>query len=164
MKVFLVGGTGVIGRASAVALIRAGHTVGSSARGIHKAAILAKLGVQAHHIDIYNSSALRHAMQGYDAVVRLTTRIPAVKDFRNPKAWEETNRLRTEGAQAVADACLAQGIEVLVSESIGFVYADGGDRMLDECSPVDDGGTPILKAALESEAQANRMRERGARC
>jgi nucleoside-diphosphate-sugar epimerase len=79
------------------------------------------------------------------------------------KAWEETNRLRTEGAQALVEACLAENIEILISESIVFVYADGGERFLDENSPVDDAGIPMLQAALESEAQISKILVQGSR-
>lgn len=163
MKVFLVGGTGVIGRAAAAELAQAGHQVTSTARDPEKAAPLARLGVQTRSVDVYDTQTLRGVIRGFDAVIRLTTHIPPLAKFRDLTAWEETNRLRTQGARALVDACIAERIGVYVSESVSFVYADGGERILDETSPVDDDGTSMLHAALESEAHAIRVSTSGAR-
>jgi nucleoside-diphosphate-sugar epimerase len=46
------------------------------------------------------------------------------------------NRLRTEATRHLVDAAKASGIHRFVKESVTFVYADGGDRWLDEESPL----------------------------
>jgi nucleoside-diphosphate-sugar epimerase len=82
---------------------------------------------------------------------------------RSRDAWKETNRLRTLGAHVLVDAALASGISTYIHESITFVYADGGTRWVKEESPTDDGGTDIMRAALQGEQEAARFTERGGR-
>ncbi len=163
MKIFVVGGTGAVGLPALRELVKAGHEVTSTARTDDKARVVRELGAAPKAVNVYDTSALRAAVHRFDAVVRLTTRIPSLTKLRNPRAWEETNRLRTEGARALVNACIAEGIGLYVSESVSFVYADGGDRFLDEDAPVDDGNTTILRAALESEREGFRIAEAGGR-
>jgi nucleoside-diphosphate-sugar epimerase len=66
------------------------------------------------------------------------------------KAWSTHNRLRTEATRNLVAAARDHGIGRIVKESITFIYADGGDRWLDESSPLI--ATPGLMApTLEGE-------------
>jgi nucleoside-diphosphate-sugar epimerase len=163
MKIFVAGGTGVIGRASVKALVAAGHQVRSSARGAQKAALVRTLGAEPVDVDLYDESALRHAIAGCDAVVRLTTKIASLMKLGRLKTWDETNRLRTVGARILVNAAVAEKASVYVHESITFVYRDGGSAWLDENAPLDDARSPILRAALEGERQAERFSQAGGR-
>ncbi len=146
MQVFVAGGTGVVGRAAVRAMIEAGHRVRSSARGPEKADLVRRLGADPVDVDLDDGAGLRQAVAGSDAVVRLTTKIPQpMVKMRSPAAWRETNRLRTAGARRLVDAAIAARAPAYIHESVTFVYADGGDRWLDEDAPVDDGGTEILR-------------------
>ncbi len=80
VKVFVAGGTGVLGRAAVSALIAAGHRVQTSARGAEKAALIRALGADPVEVDLYDADALGRAVAGSDAVVRLTTQNPAADD------------------------------------------------------------------------------------
>ncbi len=100
----------VIGRAAVPALLAAGHDVVGTARGGEKSAALRRLGAAPIDVDIYDASALSGAMRGCDAVVRLSTKIPPLARMRSAAAWEETNRLRTEGARVIVDTALAAGV------------------------------------------------------
>ena len=163
MKIFLVGGSGALGSAAIPALLAAGHSVTSTASTEQKAGRVRAAGAEAQTLDIYNVPALRAAIRGFDAVARLTTRIPPLSKIRDLAAWNETNRLRTAGARALVEACLAEKIPVYVSESVVFTYADGGARELDESAPIDDAGSPVLRAVLASEEEAWRVVRNGGR-
>ncbi len=163
LQVFVIGGTGVLGRASLPALVSAGHRVRSTARGNANAELVRSLGAEPADCDIYDVNSLRQAMAGSDVVVRLTTKIGSLAQIRNPKAWAETNRLRTEGARILVDAAIAEGVAAYVHESVTFVYADGGTRWLNEDSRTDDGSSEILRAALSGERQEARFSEAGGR-
>jgi nucleoside-diphosphate-sugar epimerase len=163
MKVFLVGGTGALGRWAIPALVAAGHEVTSTARSQEKAEALRRLGARVADVDAFDGAALRQAIRGADAVARLTTRIPALAKMKKLPAWEQTNRLRTEGARILVDACIAEEVPTYLSESIVFSYADGGAGWLDELSPVDDAGSAVLRAALAGEQHAARFTESGGR-
>ena len=161
MKVFVAGGTGVIGRASLKPLIEAGHKVRSTARGSDHAAFVTRLGAEPVNVDLFDSAAVRNAIRGSDAVVRLTTKIPSLMKMRGRQAWAETNRLRTEGAHILVDAAIAEGVATYVHESVTFAYQDGGDRWIDEDAPVDNAGSEIMQATLEGEREAFRFSQTG---
>lgn len=164
MKIFVAGGTGVLGRSTVRALVEAGHRVRSIARSDEKADLVRNLGAEPVDIDLYDGGAVRRTIAGSDAVLRLTTKIPqSMMKMRSAAAWRETNRLRTVGARLVVDAAIIEHIPIYIHESVVFVYADGGDQWLGEDAPVDDGGTEILRAVLEGEREAARFTEAGGR-
>ena len=105
MKIFVAGGTGVLGRASLRALVGAGHVVRSSARGKEKAELVRSLGAEPVDVDLFEMKSVQQAVKGMDAVLRLTTKIGPMSKLRDPRTWAETIRLRTEGAQVLANAC-----------------------------------------------------------
>lgn len=163
MKIFVAGGTGVVGSASIKELVAAGHQVRSSARGAEKAALVRAIGAEPVDVDLYDQDALRHAIAGCDAVVRLTTKIGSLMKLGKVKTWDETNRLRTVGARILVNAAIGEKVSVYLHESVTFVYRDGGSAWLDENTPVDDANGPILRAALEGEREADRFSQAGGR-
>jgi nucleoside-diphosphate-sugar epimerase len=163
MKIFVAGGTGVLGRATLKALAEAGHQVRATARTDEKAELVRSLGAEPVRVDLFDPEEVRKAVKGCEAVLRLTTRIPPVGKMRSKAAWQETNLLRTEGARILVDAAIAESSQVYVHESITFVYADGGTQWLTEDSPTDDGGSEVLRSALEGEKEAARFSGAGGR-
>ncbi len=161
VKVFVAGGTGELGRAAILALVAAGHQVVATARGADRAALVRSLGGDPLEVDLFNPTDLRRAIAGSDVVLRLTTKIPPMTQMRRPKSWEPNNRLRTEGARLLVDAVLAEGVGRYVSESVAFVYADGGQGWIDETRPVDVAGLRILETAQQSEVEAERVTAAG---
>ena len=162
MKIFVAGGTGVLGRASLRALVGAGHVVRSSARGKEKAELVRSLGAEPVDVDLFEMKSVQQAVKGMDAVLRLTTKIGPMSKLRDPRTWAETIRLRTEGAQVLANAAIAEGVPTYVHESVSFVYADGGANWISE-ELHDDGRTAILRATLEGEREAQRFTHAGGR-
>lgn len=163
MKVFVAGATGVVGAVAVRALVAGGHSVRGSARSDDGAALLRSLGAAPVRLDLFDPGAVRRAVDGVDAVVRLTTRIPPLWRMRRAGAWGETDRLRTEGARILVDAALDAGCAAYLHESVSFLYADGGERWLDEDAPVDTGGWPPMEASLRGEAEAGRFTAAGGR-
>ena len=162
-RVFVAGGTGVLGRAALEPLIAAGHQVLSSARGAASADLVRRSGAEPVEVDLYDPAAVRQALRGSNVLIRLTTKIGAISSMRSARAWEETNRLRTVGARVLVDAAIAEGVQVYVHESVTFVYQDGGSAWLDERTSTDDAGTAILRAALEGERETERFSQSGGR-
>lgn len=163
LDVFVAGGSGVLGRASLRSLVAAGHNVRSTARGNDKAALVGRLGAEPVDCDLYDLKSVRRAVAGCDVLIRLTTKIGSMKTIRDPRMWEETNRLRTEGASILVDAAMQEGVPTYIHESVTFVYADGGTRWLTEDSRVDAGTGAILRATLAGEREAARVTEAGGR-
>jgi nucleoside-diphosphate-sugar epimerase len=103
MRVFVTGGTGVLGRAVLSLLAAAGHRVGAPRSG---------------DLDLYDPAAVRWAVAGDDAVLHLATRIPRPDRAAEPGAWDENDRRAGGGAlhhrraarrRAVARAALRAG-------------------------------------------------------
>jgi nucleoside-diphosphate-sugar epimerase len=163
MKVFVAGGTGVLGRASLRALVRAGHRVRSTAWGKEKSDLVRSLGAEPVEVELYDSKAVCRAIAGSDAVLRLTTKFGPMTKLGDPRTWTETVRLRTTGAHILVDAAIAEGVPVYVHESVSFLYADGAENWLSEESRTDDGGTALLHATLEGERGAARFTKEGRR-
>lgn len=161
LKVFVAGGTGVLGRAALPALVAAGHNVRSTARGNEKAALARKLCAEPVACDLYDRASIRRAIAGCDAVIRLTTKIGSMTKMRDPNFWSETSRLRTEGARILVDAAIAEGVPTYIHESVTFVYADGRTRWLSEDSPVDDAGAEVMRAAIAGEGEVQRFSDTG---
>jgi len=162
MKVFVAGGSGVLGRASLRALITDGHDVRATARGPMHAAAVSELGAQPVDVDLFDAVAVGRAIAGSDVVLRLTTKIPKLADMRSSKAWEATNRLRTEGARILVDVALTESVPIYINESVTFMYRDGADNWLDEEAPV-DAESQILQAAIRGEEEAARFSNAGGR-
>ncbi len=112
MRVFVAGGTGVLGRATLRALREAGHRVSTTARGEENARLARSVGAEPVAVDLYDGAAVRRAVSGSDAVLRLTTKIPSVTKMGTRGAWTETNRLRTAGARILVDAALEERVPV----------------------------------------------------
>ncbi|HVM53188.1 MAG TPA: NAD-dependent epimerase/dehydratase family protein [Acidimicrobiales bacterium] len=152
MKVFVAGATGVLGRRAVRDLVAAGHAVTGIARSEEKAALLRSLGATPVRLDLFDAEAARAAVAGHDAVLNLATHVPPPAQATRRAAWHEHERIRSDGARILVDAALAAGATVYVQESLAFVYEDGGDRWLDEDTPLVDGGAAAAVRAAEAEA------------
>ncbi|HEU5149741.1 MAG TPA: NAD-dependent epimerase/dehydratase family protein [Iamia sp.] len=137
MKVFLAGGTGVVGTRALPALVAAGHEVTAVARGPEKAALVERLGGTPVSVDLFDPPGLATAVAGHEVVVDLATAIPPLARSARKTAWALNDRLRREASRHLVDAALAAGAGRYVQESICFPYLDAGDRWIDEDSPVD---------------------------
>lgn len=136
MRVFLTGGTGVIGRPTVARLVGAGHTVRVVARRDDAAKQLREAGVEPVAVDLFDAAAVRDAVVGSEAVLHLATNVPPYPKMGRPKNWTMHNRLRTEATRNLVDAARESGVRRLLKESVTFVYADGGDSWLDEDAPL----------------------------
>lgn len=164
MTICVVGGTGVLGRRVTTLLARAGHSVRATARTPKGAALIRRLGASAVDVDIFDPVALRPVVAGCDAVCRLTTKIPPLMKMRSARQWQATGRLRNAGAEALVDACLAEGVGTYLHESITFLYASGEDGWVTEDSRIDAlSPGSVLDQALGGEAHARRFTVGGGR-
>lgn len=151
MKVFVLGATGVIGRRALPALGAAGHQVSALARGADRAARVRALGAEPVEADPFDELGLARALEGHEAVVNVMTRIPPASRAALPSAWRENDRLRREASGVVARVARTAGAERLVQESVGFLYADGGDAWLDEDSAIE----PVAQVRSAVDAERN---------
>jgi nucleoside-diphosphate-sugar epimerase len=152
MKVFVTGGTGVLGRSTIPKLVAAGHQVTALARGVDKAAQVRTAGATPVEVDLFDPRAVQDATRGYEGILHLATKIPTMTKAALASTWAENSRIRTEGTRNLVDAALANGARLFVKESIAFLYADGGGAWLDENSPLDAQG--LMAPTIDGEAIA----------
>ncbi len=137
MRVFVTGASGVVGRAAVVALLEAGHEVRGLVRSRKAARIVEALGATSVAAELYDPADLAAAMQGCDAVANLATKVPVGSAALRPGSLREIDRLRIHGSRIVATAAARAGVEVVVHQSLSFVYADAGEEWIDEDGLVD---------------------------
>ena len=162
MKVFVAGATGVLGRPTVKALVTAGHEVRGTARDTQKADLLRSLGAEPVELDLFNLDSARSALAGSDAVVNLATKIPPLTRIRWKGAWKENDRLRSHASRILADAAREAGVGAYISESITFIYADGGEGWLTEESPLDVSWIS-LRSMLDAERATEAFTRAGGR-
>src|SRR3954470_6221530 len=136
MRVFVAGGTGVIGRRVLPQLVAAGHHVTASVRSDSKAATLSVYGATPVVVDLFDAPAVRRAVGNADVIINMTTSIPPSSGALLPGAWRETGRVRREISRNLHDAALAGGVTRMIQESFAPIYADGGAQWIHETSAV----------------------------
>lgn len=152
-RVFVTGGTGVLGSAVLPALIAAGHEVVLAARPESStethdhAASLA--------VSIFDRDALSQALDGTDVILHLATHIPTGASAVDPSAWHENDMLRADATAALVDAAIDAGVTTFVYPSVCFVYADGGSAWLRSGAPLDPPA--ILDSTLAAEREVARF-------
>ena len=157
MRVFLAGGTGVIGRALVPQLREAGHDVTAMTRYESRAEKLRDQGVEPVVCDAFDTDGVARAVAAARAnvVVNQLTDIPdAINPRKMAEQFETNDRLRTEGTRNLMQAAEAVGARRFVSQSIAWAYApteglwSEGDRLWDE-APGPWGRSVAAVRALE---------------
>ena len=152
MKIFLAGGTGVVGTRALPALVAAGHDVTAVARTEAKADLVRSLGGTPVTVDLFDADAVATAVVGHEAGVNLAPSIPPLTKAARGSAWTTNERLCSEASNHLVDGALHAGAARYVQESIAFPYVDAGDRWIDEDHPVDQVGP--FTGARDAEAAA----------
>ena len=154
LKVAITGATGVIGTAAVRALLAAGHQVVGLARTSTKAAELERLGAAAVVAGLFDRDRLVAMFEGCDAVCNFATQVPIGLAGIRPRNWQKNDRLRTDGVATVVGAARAAGVRRLVQESVSLLYADQGDAVITESSPLAITRATEPAAVGESHVQA----------
>jgi nucleoside-diphosphate-sugar epimerase len=155
----VAGATGVLGREAVPALVAAGHQVTGVARTPAKADLLHGLGAEPARVELFDPEAVARAVRGHDVVCNLATNVPRPSRYFRRSPWAMSDRLHNEASRCLVDGALAAGATTYVQHSVAFMYADGGDRWLDEDATLDP--PPHGSAVLEAERQASRFTGEG---
>jgi nucleoside-diphosphate-sugar epimerase len=158
MRVFVAGGAGVIGRRLVPQLVAAGHTVVGTTRRPERVAVLKSMGAEAALCNALDAAAVTKAVReaAPDVVMNQLTELPTRYDPRKLGPWyEKTSRLRVQGTENLLAAALSSGARRFIYQSIAFMYAPRGPRVLDEDAPLAvDAPEPFgatVRATLEGE-------------
>jgi nucleoside-diphosphate-sugar epimerase len=141
MRVLVAGATGAIGMRLVPQLIEGGHTVVGTYRAPGGADKLRGLGAEPLALDLLDARAVREAVleSAVDAIVHQATALSNTKWSRSlDRSFAPTNRLRTEGTDALLGAARAAGVERFVAQSFAsYRYAREGGWVKTEDDPLD---------------------------
>lgn len=146
MRVFVAGASGALGSRLVPQLIAAGHEVIGTHHSASTGKRLEALGAEPVRVDLLDAAAVRLAVLDShpDAVVHQATALANVKFGRSlDKTFVATNRLRTEGTDALIAAARAAGVRRFVAQSVAFYrYAREGGPVKTENDPLDPTPPP----------------------
>jgi len=138
MLIFIVGATGILGKALLPLLQQQGHTIRALVRSEAKVQELQHAGIDARQGDLLTPDIEPHLLDmlaGCDVAVHIATAIP--QNTSAPGAWDRNTRLRVEGTQRLLQATLATGVKRYIQQSIVMAYPDGGGEWIYENTPLD---------------------------
>jgi nucleoside-diphosphate-sugar epimerase len=123
VRVFVAGGTGVLGRRLVPQLVARGHQVTATTTSVTKLGLLQQLGAEAVVMDGLDAASVGEAVAAAqpDAIVHQMTAISMAHagkpDLKHPDRWfARTNRLRTEGTDHLLAAAEATGVTNFVAQ------------------------------------------------
>jgi nucleoside-diphosphate-sugar epimerase len=123
MRVFVAGGTGVLGRRLVPRLVDRGHEVTATTTSAARLGELARLGATGVVMDGLDAGSVHDAVAAArpDVVVHQMTALrmntDGKLDMKSPAYFEATNRLRTEGTDHLLAAAAATGVPHVVAQS-----------------------------------------------
>ncbi|HEX5596856.1 MAG TPA: NAD(P)-dependent oxidoreductase [Micromonosporaceae bacterium] len=151
MRVFVAGGTGVLGRRLVPQLVARGHQVTATTTSAAKLGLLQRLGAAGVVMDGLDAASVGEAVAAArpDAIVHQMTAIAPKPDMKHPDRWFAiTNRLRTEGTDHLLAAAEAAGVSHVVAQSYASWNGirEGGWVKTEE-DPLDPGPTSAPKGS-----------------
>lgn len=147
MRVFLTGGSGVLGRALIPAFLAAGHSVDALAVTDGAAATVAALGARPVAGDLLDPSGLDPIRA--DVVAHFATSIP--RPDGGTGSWALNDQVRTVGTTNLLRAAAAGGVGRVVAYSVIWVYGDHGDDWITEETPLPERTRPEIRSAVAME-------------
>src|SRR5215469_7668576 len=158
MKVFVAGGSGVIGRQLVRQLVAAGHDVTATTTTPGKTSQLRSLGAMPAVLDALDDRAVMVAVRAAapEVVMNQLTRLPQRYNPRRLRPWfAATSRLRVGGTRHLLAAACEVGARRFVYQSIAFMYALSGPAVVDEEAPMatdaPDPYGPVFRSTLAGE-------------
>lgn len=160
MRIFVAGGTGVLGRPLVRVLIEAGHSVVATTHNPGRLPSLRAMGAEAVLMDGLDRDAVQRAVTAArpEVVVHQMTALGSFRSLKKmDQEFEQTNRLRTEGTRYLLDAARAAGARRFVAQSYtGWPNEKTGGRVKSEDDPLDahppEASRETLRAIRELES------------
>jgi nucleoside-diphosphate-sugar epimerase len=141
MRVFVAGASGAIGTRIVPQLIDRGHEVIGTFRSPAHAERVRALGAEPVALDLLDARAVRRAVLETrpEAIIHQATDLADVRFGRSlDRSFASTNRLRTEGTDALLAAAREAGVRRFVAQSFAsYRYAREGGPVKAEDDPLD---------------------------
>jgi nucleoside-diphosphate-sugar epimerase len=141
MRVFVAGASGAIGTRLVPQLIARGHEVVGTFRTPGRDVRIRALGAEAVQLDVLDERAVRQAVRTAhpDAIIHQATALANMHWSRSlDRSFALTNRIRTEGTEALLAAAREAGVRRFVAQSFAsYRYAREGSWVKTEDDPLD---------------------------
>jgi nucleoside-diphosphate-sugar epimerase len=161
MRVFVVGASGAIGTRLVPQLLDLGHKVIGTATSPERAMRVSALGAEAIVLDLLDSRAVRGAVLAAkpEAIVHEATALANLSDFKHfDRSFAQTNRLRTEGTDALLAAGREAGVRRFVAQSYASArYAREGGPVKTEDDPLDPNPPEAARESWDAMAYLDRV-------
>ncbi|MDQ3933169.1 MAG: NAD(P)-dependent oxidoreductase [Actinomycetota bacterium] len=152
MRVFVVGASGAIGSRLVPQLVDAGHEVIGTSRSPASAKRVRALGAKPVVLDLLDPRAVRKSVLASEpeAIVHQATALADLSDFRHfDRSFAQTNRLRTQGTDALQAAAREAGVGRFVAQSYASVrYARVGGPVKTEDDPLDSSPVAAMRETV----------------
>jgi nucleoside-diphosphate-sugar epimerase len=137
MRIFIAGGSGVLGRPLVRDLVRLGHTVTATTHTRDRMPLIERLGAEAVLMDAFDTDVVHHAVTRARPQVlinQLTSLSTPSPDYGE---WLRlTNRLRSEASRTLMAAAREAGATRVIAQSASFMTSPDGTAPTDESSPL----------------------------
>jgi 2-alkyl-3-oxoalkanoate reductase len=160
MRVFVAGASGAIGGRLVPRLLEAGHQVTGSFRSADGAGKVRRLGAEPVQLDVLDAPAVRQVVLAAEpeAIIHQATALANVRFARSlDKSFALTNRIRTDGTDALLAAAREAGVRRFVAQSFAsYRYARDGGMVKTEDDPLDPAPPTV---ALQTNAAMSHLDE-----
>ena len=154
--------TGVLGKAVVPLLVAAGQQVRALSRSENNVEILRRLGAEPVSANLFDVESLKQALASSAVVLHLATKIPPTSQLGRCSAWEQNDRIRSEGTRNLVTAATAVGVQTLIYPGVCLAYPDSGNTWIDaSTTPVQSH--VLHQSTLDAEAEVARFAEQGHR-
>jgi nucleoside-diphosphate-sugar epimerase len=161
MRVFVVGASGAIGTRLVPQLLDRGHAVIGTATSPERAKRVSALGAEAVVLDLLDPRAVREAVLAAEpeAIVHEATALADLSDFKHfDRSFAQTNRLRTEGTDALLAAAREAGVRRFVAQSYASArYARAGGPVKTEDDPLEPNPPDAARQSWEAMVYLDRV-------
>src|SRR5829696_5571706 len=158
MRVFVAGGSGVVGRRLVPQLVARGHQVTATTTTAAKLGLLERSGAEGVVMDGLDAASVGEAVAAArpDAIVHQMTALSVAHNgkpnFGHPERFAaSTNRLRTEGTDHLLAVAEATGVSHVVAQSVATwtEIGDGGRVSEEDPLPSEEVG-PKMRGMVEA--------------
>jgi 2-alkyl-3-oxoalkanoate reductase len=160
MRVFVAGASGAIGRRLVPQLVEKGHEVIGTYKSARNADLLRALGAKPVALDLLDAGAVSKAVREAepDAIVHEATALAEVKDFKHfDRSFAMTNRLRTEGTDALLAAASERGVRRIIAQSYASIrYERSGGPVKTEDDPLEAAPPPAMRESYAAMGYVDR--------
>ena len=155
MRIFVAGGTGVVGARLLPLLVDLGYDVSATTTSEAKTSQLRRVGTTAYVVDLLDRDAVMKAVADAqpEVIVHQATALSAMGDNmrRFDRYFAQTNRLRTDGTHNLIEAGIGAGTRRLVAQSFGgWSYERAGGLVKTEEDPLDPHPPKVFRTTLSA--------------